>query len=174
MCVCVGAHVCVMSDVCVTVTVCTGMVVAATWTPAPCFSVCTLWWTRCLSTVRCGPMAWLAPPPAPPLPSTSGWQMVQKVGATPNGCWSCCYVVSCMVVLRGLRVTVVSHTSVFPYGYACRFPLPHFIRLVSNYHSPFSLRLPSRRSRVGPTRSSRVVCILSVSFVLGFVRGGMA
>jgi hypothetical protein len=40
-----------------------------------------------------------------------------------------------------LYVTVVSHTLVFPY--ACRFPLPHFIRLY-----PLSLPLPSRRSRV--------------------------
>jgi hypothetical protein len=32
---------------------------------------------------------------------------------------------------------MVSHTSVFPY--ARRFVLPHFIRLVSNYHSPLSL-----------------------------------
>jgi hypothetical protein len=34
------------------------------------------------------------------------------------------------------------------FPYARRFPLPHFIRLVSNYHSPLSLPLPSRRSRV--------------------------
>jgi hypothetical protein len=49
---------------------------------------------------------------------------------------------------------VVSHTSVFPY--ARRFPLPHFIRLVSNYHSPLSLPLPSRRSRV--PASAVVLC----------------
>jgi hypothetical protein len=41
---------------------------------------------------------------------------------------------------------VASHKSVFPY--ARWFPLPHFIRLVSNYHSPLPLPLPSRRSRV--------------------------
>ena len=49
---------------------------------------------------------------------------------------------------------MVSHTSVFPY--ARRFPLPHFIRLVSNYHSPLSLPLPSRRSRV--PASAVVLC----------------
>ncbi len=49
---------------------------------------------------------------------------------------------------------MVSHTSVFPY--ARRFPFPHFIRLVSNYHSPLSLPLPSRRSRV--PASAVVLC----------------
>ncbi len=66
--------------------------------------------------------------------------------------------VSCMVVLRGLRVTEASHTSVFPY--ARQFPLPHFIRLVSNYHSPLSLPLPSRRFRV--PASAVVLCTHSV------------
>ena len=53
------------------------------------------------------------------------------------------------------------------FPYARRFPLPHFIRLVSNYHSPLSLPLPSRRSRVPAsavvlTQSSLVTVITLV------------
>jgi hypothetical protein len=55
----------------------------------------------------------------------------------------CCLVfffgVSCMVVLRGSRVTVASHTSGFPY--ACRFPLPTFYP--SSLQLPFSPLSPS-------------------------------
>jgi hypothetical protein len=40
-----------------------------------------------------------------------------------------------------------------------RFPLPHFIRLVSNHHTPLSLPLPSRRSRVPD--SAVVLCQLT-------------
>ena len=43
------------------------------------------------------------------------------------------------------------------FPYARRFPLPHFIRLVSNYHSPLSLPLPSRRSRV-PASAVVLLC----------------
>ncbi len=48
-----------------------------------------------------------------------------------------CFAFPCGIVYgstKGFVSYLVSHTSVFPY--ACRFPLPHFIRLVSPL-SPF-------------------------------------
>jgi hypothetical protein len=43
----------------------------------------------------------------------------------------------------------------FPFTHV-GFPLPHVIRLVSNYHSPLSLPLPSRRSRVSANKGRHV------------------
>jgi hypothetical protein len=60
-------------------------------------------------------------------------------------------------ILYGSTKGFVSYGGFTHVGFPLRrFPLPHFIRLVSNYHSPLSLPLPSRRSRV--PASAAVLC----------------